>query len=532
MKLRTKTLITVTLLSIVIFVSLQSITYFILQPSFTTLEQQESIEKINQAQNIIDYRISDLTAKVKDYAFWDDTYNFVQNQNEKFIQDNFVDSTFENLNLNLVAIVNNQTNIIYVQSYDLNQSAKTQTPTETQKTLTSDNYIWKFNSSNTAISGLMVIDNKPMVVSTSPVLTSQEQGPAEGALLFGRYLDAQEINDLSKLIGIDFSLTTIANSTVQQQKNTAATSPVTDTQTVVLKEDGLGKISGFTTVDDIHSNPMFILKVNHISSAYLQSVWVGNVFLLAAIVFSFLFGLAMLILLEREIVKPMRKLADYVNEISLNPNSSAPTVVAHAAEEVAIVTNAVRDTLKRKFEGMNEVSRMVAHDLRNPLAGIRNATFVLKKRHSLEIGESGMSMLQIIDECVMYSDKIVQNLLDYSSEMSLEKIKITPKKLVDDALSKFILPSNIKLVNQASDDLTVVVDCNRIERVFTNLIVNALDAMPNGGTLEVTSRKVKNSVQIDFSDTGVGMSGAVLEKVMVAFFHYESEGDGYWFVHL
>jgi signal transduction histidine kinase len=526
MKLRTKTIITVTLLALTIFIALQTITNFILEPSYLALERQESIEKINQATNTITYRLSDLTSKVRDYAFWDDSYNFVQNQNSQYVINNFGDSTFENLNLNLIAIVNNKTRIIYYQSYDLNASAKTQTSEETQRTLTSDSTIWNFQSANATVSGLMVIDGKPMLVATAPILTSQEQGPAEGELLFGRYLDSNEIRELSKLIGINFSVSTISDTVALQVSNQIINSLATNDPTIILKENGSTSVSGYTLINDIHSEPTFILKVTHNSTTYIQSVWVGNFFLVAAIAFSFFFGLFLLVLLEREIVKPMRKLAAYVEEISLNTNSSPPPILTHASEEIAIVTDAVRDTLKRKFEGMNEVSRMVAHDLRNPLAGIRNASFVLKKRHGSAMGESGQDMLQIIDECVIYSDKIVQNLLDYSSEVRLDKIDVSPRKLVANTLSKFILPSNITLINETSDELLVTVDSAKIEQVFTNLIVNAFDSMPMGGTLKVTNKKVKGFIQIDFSDTGVGMSKVVLERLWLPFFTTKAKGMG------
>jgi len=113
MKIRTKTIITVVLLVIILFVALQTTTYFILQPSFINVDQQETIEQITQVKSIMDYRISNLEVNVKDYSFWDESYNFVQNENDDYVLSNFVDSTFENLNLNLVAIVKNKTNLIY-----------------------------------------------------------------------------------------------------------------------------------------------------------------------------------------------------------------------------------------------------------------------------------------------------------------------------------------------------------------------------------------------------------------------------------
>jgi signal transduction histidine kinase len=526
MKLRTKTIITVALMIILLFVALQTATYFVLQPSFIKVDHQESIEQINQVRNIIDYRISTLEVNVKDYAFWDESYNFVQNENDDYVLSNFVDSTFENLNLNLVAIVKDKTDLIYFQSFDLNTSAKIQTPEETRKALISDSYIWEFKFSDNPISGLLVIGNKSMLFASAPILTSQKEGPVEGGMLFGKYVDTLEIAELSKIVSLDFSLNTIPDFQLLNKDNQIANALLSNKQTLVLKENSPDTTSGYTLFNDVHSNPMFILGVTHSRIAYVESIFVRNVFLITSIIFSILFGLTILFLLEREIIRPMTKLASYVEEISLNTNASASNVLNHATEEVAAVTNAVKNTLKRKFEGMTEVSRMVAHDLRNPLAGIKNASFFLKKKYGPAIGENGQVMLQTIDDCVAYSDKIVQNLMDYSSEIKLELVKTSPKKLVDKALSKFMLPSNIKLINEASDEVSLSVDIAKIERVFTNLIVNALDAMPTGGTLRVTSKKVKDTIQIDFSDTGGGMSKDVLEKLWLPFFTTKAKGMG------
>lgn len=524
MKIRTKTIITVIVLSVFIFAALQSITLLVLQPSFSDLERQDTTAKVAQAIKVLYYKIDNLAVKVSDYAFWDDTCNFIQDENKDYVANNFPDSTFENLNLDLVAIVNNETDLLYWQSYDHDASVKVPTSQEIRQLIVSDYSLWAFQSTEDTISGLIVINNKPMIIATAPVITSQNQGPIRGGLLFGKYVDQPVIEELTRLTDFKVSLNTMMD--FQAEDRQIANLLMSRQQVVALKENNENSISGYALLSDVHSEPKVVLEIVQSRNVYQQSLWVGNIFLFAAIAFSFLFGLFMLVLLEREIVKPMTRLAGYVEAISLDTNSPAPTALSHSAEEVTTVTNAVRDSLKRKLEGMNEVSRMVAHDLRNPLSGIRNAAFVLKKRYGQKIGDDEVAMLKIINDCVVYSDKVVQDLLDYSCEMKLDKIKIDARRLVDDALSKFVLPTNVKLVNDVSDKLFVNVDPRRIERVFTNLIGNALDAMPNGGTLRMRSKKVMDRVEIEFSDTGVGMSMLVLEKLWVPFFTTKAKGLG------
>ncbi len=527
MKLKTKTTITVILLSALIVGSLHALSYFVLQPSFDDLERQESIEKLNQAKNMLNYQISGLATEVSDYAFWDESYTFVQNQDFQYIDRNFIDSTFENLNLNLVTIVNENTDLLYCQFYDQNSSAKIQTSEEIKDRLISDNMLWDFQMSNEPISGILLVDNKPMLIATAPILTSTLDGPAVGGMLFGKYIDSQDRATLSGLVGFGISLSTFSDFRLNEDNK-----PIVDAlllnESIAQRKNNESSISGYSLISDIHSDAIFILQTTQNRVVYQQSTLVLNSFLYSALAFSIMFGLILLFLLEREIVKPMTKLAGYVEELSLNPNLPAPPVLKNAPDELVVVTDAVRDTLKRKLEGMNEVSIMVAHDLRNPLAGIRNANYFLRRKYSQAVGSDGdvMLMLQKIDECITYSDKVVQNLLDYSSEIKLDKIKVSSKSLVDMALSKFVLPGNVNLINEASDELLVSVDTTKIERVVTNIVSNAIDAMPNGGTLKITSKKVKGTIELKFSDTGIGMSKQVLDKLWTPFFTTKAKGLG------
>ena len=233
-----------------------------------------------------------------------------------------------------------------------------------------------------------------------------------------------------------------------------------------------------------------------------------------------------LFLLEKEIVKPMMKLAATVEEIPLEPTGSKSKKKVSSSYELEVLSNSVRDSVNNRLEGMNEVSRMVGHDLRNPLAGIRGAVYVLKKNYGEQLGEKGNTMLKTIDDCVEYSDKIVRDLLDYSCEMKLDKIKTTPVGLVNASLSTLVVPVNVQVISEVSDELSVFVDNGKIERVFSNLIKNACDAMPNGGQLKITSRKVNGNVEIGFYDNGIGMSKEVLQKLWKPFFTTKPKGMG------
>lgn len=493
--------------------------FFVIEPTFIDNDTQICTLQTNQVQEILDYRTSALTTLTQSYAIWDDTYQFAQDQNTQYIDTNYPNSTFNYLQLNFVAIVNNQSKLIYYQTYDLNNSEKVATSTDTLSFLSSEN-LWKFHSFNDTNSGIVFIDNQPSMVVSAPILTTEAEGPSVGGLMFGRYLDEREIGTLEGLTGINFKIIKTENLSDSNLLHLLTSGEAT---TVVKTNDSYTDL-GYQHLLDIEGEPSCIIQVTTPRSSYQTSLYLQNLFILIAIVISVAFAAIMFVLMEREIVKPLTKMAGYVEEISLNPNSSPPHENA-ITEEFAVLTDAVKNTLKRKLEGMNEVSVMVAHDLRNPLTGIRNSTYLLKKRYGANLDAEGQAILDKINDSVQYADSIVQNLVDYSSEIKLNKVQMTPKQLIDKTLQKMTVPDNIKVINQTST-CGVRVDPAKIERVFTNLIGNAFDAMPNGGVLRIVSSKIKGYEKIDFADSGAGLSEEAIANLWAPFFTTKAKGMG------
>lgn len=526
MKLRTKTIITISLISLMIFGVLQGITALIIEPSFDSIEKKESEQNIQQALSTITYSLSLLEGQLKDYAFWDDTYNFVQDKNQEYLENNFVESTFENLNIDFLGIVDNDRNVVYCQSFNSNNSTKVATSEETKRILTSDNDIWEFNSTEESISGIILIDNRPMLVATAPVLTSLNQGPSLGGMIFGRSIDEKEIDQLREIMDLNFSINSISDLKLQQNDSEIVDSLLQAGQSIVVKDNSPSTVSAYALIRDIYSNPTLVLKITQDRTADQQALWVKNIFLASSLALSVCVGLGFLFLLEREIIKPMMKLAANVEEITLQPTNIKTAGKIKSSHELNVLSNAVRDSVNKRLEGMNEVSRMVGHDLRNPLAGIRGATYVLKKNYSEKLDAKGNAMLKTIDDCVEYSDKIVRDLLDFSTEIKLDKIITTTSKLVKDSLSTLVVPANIQVIDQTSDELLVFVDNGKIERVFSNLIKNACDAMPEGGVLKITNKIEKNQAKVSFSDNGSGMTKEVMTKLWTPFFTTKPKGMG------
>ncbi|MEM3090509.1 MAG: PAS domain S-box protein [Candidatus Bathyarchaeia archaeon] len=176
---------------------------------------------------------------------------------------------------------------------------------------------------------------------------------------------------------------------------------------------------------------------------------------------------------------------------------------------------------------IGELAGMIGHDLRNPLTSIAGATYYLKRRLNQTIDGKVMEMLNLIEKNIDYSNKIINDLLDYSREIKLDITETNPKALIEEALASIEIPSNIQVVKIVHKAPRIRADSEKIKRVLINLIRNAIDAMPKGGTLTIRCRKRGANVEFVVADTGVGMSKETMKKLWTPLFTTKAKGMGF-----
>jgi signal transduction histidine kinase/CRP-like cAMP-binding protein len=179
---------------------------------------------------------------------------------------------------------------------------------------------------------------------------------------------------------------------------------------------------------------------------------------------------------------------------------------------------------KMQNERLLAVGRMastIIHDLKNPINSIKAYTHALQ--HSTGSAES-IEMVQQVSEQADRLINMVQEILDFTKGITrIEKTEINLGDILM-ALFKFISveykEKNIVIDTDLQYEGVWKVDPDKMMRVFYNITSNAADAMPGGGTLKISSELVNDTLTVAFSDTGVGMSTEVKEKLFDPFFTY------------
>lgn len=180
-----------------------------------------------------------------------------------------------------------------------------------------------------------------------------------------------------------------------------------------------------------------------------------------------------------------------------------------------------------RFAAIGETAAMVGHDLRNPLTTIKNAAYYLRAKQNSMSPEQFQQMLALIDKAIARSDKIINDLLEYSRETKLQLTRCSTSYILKEALSQLQIPPTVRLQDLTSNDHSFIVDKERLTRVFINLITNAIEAMPHGGILQVKSTQTEKYVEIAFADTGVGISEEKLSNLFAPLVTYKAQGMGF-----
>jgi PAS domain S-box-containing protein len=214
---------------------------------------------------------------------------------------------------------------------------------------------------------------------------------------------------------------------------------------------------------------------------------------------------------------------------------TASSIMQNEAPSKNLLT--VRDVTERKklqtslisserLAAVGRLATIIAHDLRNPLQSISAATYVIKRTTQQTRDEKTISALESISDAVKYSDKIIRGLLDYSADITLEITKTDPQTIINHAMSGITVPNRIKVIDRTQSNPKVYADLDRIKVVIVNLVTNAFEAMPKGGTLTIVSKERNSGLELIFEDTGTGIPKGKMEKLWTPFVTTKAKGMG------
>jgi PAS domain S-box-containing protein len=197
-----------------------------------------------------------------------------------------------------------------------------------------------------------------------------------------------------------------------------------------------------------------------------------------------------------------------------------------AAERAKQLTKAER------LIAIGQTAGMVGHDIRNPLQAIAGELYLAKgELLSVTDNEAKKNIQEClinIEENLYYIDKIVADLQDYTKPLIPNLQKINIEKAIEEALLIVFIPSNLQVIITIQENFPLLTaDFSMLKRTLINLIQNAVQAMPKGGTLEISAKQQDKQAKIRVKDTGEGIPQEIKDRLFTPLFTTKSKGQGF-----
>ena len=261
----------------------------------------------------------------------------------------------------------------------------------------------------------------------------------------------------------------------------------------------------------------------------------------AALIIFLIFIASLSALITQQIIRPFGRFETYTRRIAAGDFTLIAPARKYRDEftNLASALNQMVLELKRREEQLIDTRKMaaignltagIAHELNNPLNNISLTTEALIDEFDEWSREEKLRMLNVIFGQVERASTTVANLLDFTRRDEESFEAISPNEVLDSTLklvANEINLNNISLDLQLHDNLSRIKgNAHNLQQVFLNLFLNAIQSMPDGGSLSIKSYTADSSVKIDIGDTGVGIPEENLDKIFEPFFTTKEVGSG------
>lgn len=259
-----------------------------------------------------------------------------------------------------------------------------------------------------------------------------------------------------------------------------------------------------------------------------------------AAIFGLFFGIMGSLFIIRNLTASVNTIKNGLHNMKIDIHQRIPDMggeIGEIANAINQMARSVEEKEKleeelRRSERLAALGRLVAgvaHELRNPIGIVKTTTQLMEQEFRDNVPDI-IQFSQVIREQVDRQNRVIKELLDFGrpSKPVIENVSVN--SLLEKVLTfteAMLRQYKIKLTLSLADTLPLIrVDGEQIKQVFVNLILNAIQAMPEGGELIITSFNDDSHVIVEFKDTGPGISPGDLKNIFDPFYTTKDTGTG------
>lgn len=519
---------------------------------FYPIEKGKVEENILRAQAAISTKLRSLELFSYDWSNWDDTYNFVQDNNTNYINSNLTDYTLIGSEINMMIFIDTEGRVVFSKAYDLQNSSEIPIPDSWISELT-QGILLKKSLAYTATSGVIVLSGQPMLVVCSPILTSVGEGPIMGTFIVAQNIDLSLLNNVSEVTHLSLSMQMFNHSSMPDDFKIAQENLIQSELPYVQPVDK-ELISGYSFMNDVYGSPAFILKVDMPRDIYAQATktvgYLHVILLLIAVVFVGLF----IFILRKNILNRIVKLQKIVVDISKTGDKSKRVEVSGKDELSSLADNINnmlislekaeeqikvlyenekqhRKELEEEGKGRTQFINILAHELRTPMTPILISAEMIRDELASEPDSLQYKMISNVLKSAEILRSRLEELLDLArfarGAFKLNLCQIETEVYLNNIVDRYkpaLEQKHQKLSLDISPGLPKIeADPSRVEQVILNLLSNAGKYSPENSKISIKASLEKKDLLIEINDQGIGIPEEELQKLFTPYHRVEQD---------
>jgi len=538
MKLRRKLMIFTTVVILCELSVLYLALHMILETQLAKIETERIYHDVSRAVAALSDEIAALDAIVEDWASWDDTYAFIVDVNQSYIDSNLVDTTFINYQINFILLVNTAGAIVYSQGFSLEQATAQPVPRSLTEHLAVGSSLWQRSLGGSGASGILMLPEGLLLFSARPILTSAGQRPARGILLMGRFLTPDRAQRLATLTHLTL---TVHQYTEADDLVISPNSPE-----ILVRPLNADTMAGYALIHDVYGQPALVLRVDKpyhgpaiIRIVLLSIILVGIAASALGLAFIDKTILTRLAYLARQ-VQRVAQTGDLTTDVRLKGNDELSGLAERIAEMLASLRQS-RQQLEENEQKLNELNAQlwaalqakdqmihnVSHELRTPLTLIRGYAELIQGGTLGPLTNEQARALAILDSQGDRLQFMINRLLMLQTfnPQHLRRIEIAPEELIQEvqhAWQRHALEASIEVRLDLDDRLPrLLADADHLRQVLINLLDNAIKFSPMGGVVSIHAWRSGDQLVIAVVDRGVGIPLEKLKHIGERFYQVD-----------
>jgi PAS domain S-box-containing protein len=331
-----------------------AVSQFIFMRSFQALENQNTAKAVEQVAGVLSDRIKSLHTLNHDWAAWDDTYNFVQrpSEHEDYIESNPTDTTFASAELNFILIIDTTGHLVFGKAYDLNNNKEMPIPESLDGHIFNDTLL-RHSSVDDSISGIVLLPEGPLLVSSQPIITSQGQGPIMGTIIMAQFLDSRVIDTLSSAAHLPLDVVTVNERNMPSEFQIALSFLSLDAP-VLTHPVNSKSIEGYALLNDIYGKPALVLRTAISRDVYASGTSTMRYLLIALLLMALLVSALLYYSLGKLVISRVGRIGSYVSDIGRSADLTK-RLATTGNDELSILgrnINGMVDTLQKSEQAL------------------------------------------------------------------------------------------------------------------------------------------------------------------------------------